>query len=146
MVWERVKNQLDPMLDWSFDVKKVHQKQKYRIASAGCTSWTGWIFCIDVLTLSQRTNFRLFPTERVCRQQFQIWWKWQKVLQMGRKHSGKRRICSLQAISPFPTMFSEDLYWRHVKMRGFFGEGLDRLLIEHNSFITAWEDWPPCFQ
>ena len=24
--------------------------------------------------------------ERFCRQQFQIWWKWQKVIQMGRKH------------------------------------------------------------
>ena len=26
---------------------------------------------------------------------------------MGRKHCGKRRNCSLQAISPFPTVFSK---------------------------------------
>ena len=26
---------------------------------------------------------------------------------MGRKHGGKRRNCSLRAISPFPTVFSE---------------------------------------
>ena len=32
-----------------------------------------------ILTFSQSTNFRLFQNERVCRQQFQIWWKWQKV-------------------------------------------------------------------
>ena len=40
------------------------------------------------LTFSQTTNFRLFHTERVRRRQFQIWWKWQKVFQMGRKHCG----------------------------------------------------------
>ena len=61
------------------------------------------------LTLSQTTNFRRFQTERGCRRQFQIWWKWQKVLQTGRKHCGKRRNCSLRAISPFPTVFSKDL-------------------------------------
>ena len=33
------------------------------------------------LTHYQTTNFRLFQTERVCRRQFQIWWKWQKVIQ-----------------------------------------------------------------
>ena len=29
---------------------------------------------------------------------------------MDRKHCGKRRNCSLQAISPFPTVFSEGLF------------------------------------
>ena len=48
-----------------------------------------------ILTLSQLTNFRYFQTERVWRRQFQIWWKRQKVFQMGRKHCGKRRNCSL---------------------------------------------------
>ena len=28
---------------------------------------------------------------------------------------GKRRNCSLRAISSFPTVFSEELYCRHVK-------------------------------
>ena len=60
-------------------------------------------------------SFRHSQTERVCRRQIQSWWEWQKVLQMGRKHCGKRRNCSLRAISPFPTVFSKDLYWRHVK-------------------------------
>ena len=36
----------------------------------------------------QMTNFRLFQTKNVCRRQFQIWRKWQKVIQMGRKHCG----------------------------------------------------------
>ena len=35
--------------------------------------------------------------------------KWQKVLLMGGKHCGKRRNCSLRAISPFPSVFSKDL-------------------------------------
>ena len=56
------------------------------------------------------TNFRLFQTERVCRWQIQIWWKWNKVIQMGRKHCGKRRNCSLRAISSFPTVFSKGFF------------------------------------
>ena len=75
------------------------------------------------LTLSQMTNFRLFQTERVCRRQFRIGWKWQKVLETDRKHCGKRRNCSLWAISPFPAGFSKDLYCRHVKTRACLGKG-----------------------
>ena len=68
-------------------------------------------------------NFRLFQTERVCRWQFQIWWKRQKAPKMGRKHCGKSRNCSLRAISPFPTVFSKDLYCRHPKTRACLGKG-----------------------
>ena len=75
-----------------------------------------------LLTLSQTTNSGLFQTQRVCRRQFQIWWKWQKCLQMVRKRCGKRRNCSLRAISPFPTVFSKDLYYRHVKTRACLGK------------------------
>ena len=71
--------------------------------------------CIGVLTHYQKTNFRLFQTERVCRRQFQIWWKWQNVIQAGRKHCGKRRNCSLRAISPFPTVFFKCIFPRGVK-------------------------------
>ena len=75
------------------------------------------------LTLSQMTNFTLFQIERLCRWQFQIWWKWQKVLQNGRKHCGKRRNGLLWAISPFLTVFSIDLYCRHVKNRACLEKG-----------------------
>ena len=34
---------------------------------------------------------------------------------MGRKHCGKRRNCSLRAISPFPIVFSKGLFPRGVK-------------------------------
>ena len=54
---------------------------------------------------------------------FKLHEKWQKVLQKGRKHCGKRRNCSLRAISPFPTVFSNDLYCRHVKTRACLGKG-----------------------
>ena len=43
-----------------------------------------------------------------------------KVLQTGRKYCGKRRNCSLRAISPFPTVFSKDLY---VKTWACLGKG-----------------------
>ena len=46
---------------------------------------------------------------------------------MGRKHCGKRRNCSLRAISPFPTVFSKDLYCRHVKKTGLVWEGVNSL-------------------
>ena len=72
---------------------------------------------IVCLTLSQTTNFSLFQTERVCRRQFHIWWKWQNVLQTVTKHCGKRRNCSLRAISPFPTVFSKHFSCRQVKAR-----------------------------
>ena len=63
------------------------------------------------------TNFRLFQTKRVCIWQFQIWWKWQKVLQTGWKHCGKWRNCLLRAISPFPSVFSKYLCCRHINTR-----------------------------
>ena len=76
-----------------------------------------------LLTHYQTTNFRLFQPERVCRWPFQIWWKWQKVIQTGRKHWGKRRNCSLRAISPFLTVFSKSLFPRGVKRRHCVGMG-----------------------
>ena len=71
------------------------------------------------------TNFRICQTERVCRRQCQIWWKWQKVLRIGRKHWAKRRNCSLRAISPFPMVFSKDLYCRHEKKQDLLGKGFN---------------------
>ena len=101
------------------------------------------------LTLSQKTNFGLFQTERVCRLQFQIWWKWHEVSQKGRKHCGNMRNCSLWEISPFPIVFSKDLYCRH-KNKGFFGKRL-RLAsifninqycsIKENHLVKKKSDW-----
>ena len=81
---------------------------------------TCWSECIS-WTFLKTTKFSLFQTERVCRQQFEIWWKKQKVLQTCRKHYWKRRNCSLWAISPFHTMFSKDMYYRYVKIKGVLG-------------------------
>ena len=63
------------------------------------------------LTHYQTTNFRLFQIERVCRQQFQIWRKWQKVIQMGRKHfshSVFKKAC-------FPGASKGVIVWEWVK-------------------------------
>ena len=69
------------------------------------------------------TDFRLFQTEKVCRQQFHICRKWPKVIQTGRKHCGKRRNCSLRAISPVPTVFSKGLLPGGVKRCHCVGMG-----------------------
>ena len=45
-----------------------------------------------------------------------------EVFQEGREHCGKRRNCSLRAISPFPTVFSKDLYGRRLKTRACLGK------------------------
>ena len=90
-------------------------------------TWNGpW--CNNILTHYQTTNFRLFQTERVSRRQFQIWQKWQKVIQMGRKHCEKRRNCSLPAISPFPTVFSKGLFPKGVKRCYCVGMGYEWIL------------------
>ena len=60
-----------------------------------------------LLTHYQTTNFRLFQTKKVCRQQFQIWRKWQKVIQTGRKHCGKRRNCHYEQFLLFPQCFQK---------------------------------------
>ena len=69
------------------------------------------IFYSPILQVNPFLNkkFSTLPNWRVCRWLFQIWWKWQKVIQKGRKHFGKRRHCSLQAISSFPIVFSKDM-------------------------------------
>ena len=36
---------------------------------------------------------------------------------------GKGKICLLRAISPFPAMFSEDFYCRHVYTTACLGKG-----------------------
>ena len=40
---------------------------------------------------------------------------------MDRKHRGKRTNCSLRAISPFPTVFTKDLFCEYVKTRACLG-------------------------
>ena len=80
------------------------------------------------------TNFRLFQTERVCRRQFHIWRKWQRVIQTSRKHCGKRKNCSLRAIYPFPTVFSKGLFPRGVK-RCLCWNGLTLNLLQVTLFF-----------
>ena len=99
-----------------FTIQHLPKQYSLRILLGDNNYWNS-------ITLSQMSNFRLLQTERVCRQQFQIWWKWQKVLQKGREHCRKRRNYSLRAISPFPAVFSKDLYCRQVKTRACLGKG-----------------------
>ena len=91
------------------------------------------------LTHYQTTNFRLFQTERVCRWQFQIRRKWQKVIQTGRKQCGKRRNCSLRAISPFPTVFSKGLLPRGIKRCHCVGMGLNNYCITFTFAHTVFQ-------
>ena len=83
-----------------------------------------FLFDCRTLSLFQTTVFELFQIQRVCRRQFKIGWHRLKGLQMGRKHCGKRRRnCSLQAISPFPAVFSKGLFLSGVKRCHCVGMG-----------------------
>ena len=95
-----------------------------------------------VLTHHQTTNFRLFQIERVCRRQFEIWRKWQKVIQTGRKQCRKRRNCSLWAISPFPTVFWKGLFPRGVRRCHCVGMGWRVNSLPHNSGYWPWGKKP----
>ena len=48
---------------------------------------------------------------------------------------GKRRNCSLRAISPFSTVFSKDLYCRYVKTRACLGKAYTKETLPHKRFI-----------
>ena len=87
--------------------------------------------------LSQTTNFSLFQIETVCRRQFQICWKWQKAPKQVENTVGKRRNCSLRAISPFPAVFSKGMFCRHVKTRACLGKGYDKTHVMH--FCWTWD-------
>ena len=78
------------------------------------------------LTLSQMANFRLFQTEWVCRQQFQIWWKLRTVFQMSRKHCEKKD--KLLVTSNF--FFSHSVFKRLNSRQTFKSQGFGKGLIK----------------
>ena len=57
-----------------------------------------------------------------------------KVIQMGRKHCGKRRNCSLRAVSPFPSVFKRLLQTR--KNQGLFGKWLRVFIVKYMYLIN----------
>ena len=104
-------------------------------------------FLIMLFTHYQTTNFRLFQVERVCRRQFQIWRKWKKVIQTGRKHCGKRRNCSLRAISPFPSVFKRLVFQGLLcgnRLIDFFLEIVNSLhcVARPSEVVRPVQSWP----
>ena len=102
------------------------------------------------LTLSQMTNFRLFQTQSVCRRQFWTLWKWQKVLQTGRKYCGIRRNYSLlentvgkeeiacyMKFVLFPQFFQKTCTCENQRL---FGKGL-KLPVDLSCFIEDGIFW-----
>ena len=66
---------------------------------------------------------------RVCRQQFQIWRKWQKVLLTNRKYCGKRRNCFLSNFSFSNSIFFPQCFHMtstvDLKKRGLFEKEIE---------------------
>ena len=62
--------------------------------------------------------------------------------------NGKRKIARYVQFSPFPTVFSKELYCRHVKTRAWFGkcQDCDRERINHGpeielDFERKWKNF-----
>ena len=70
------------------------------------------------LTFSQTTNFRPFQTEAFADDNSKLDENDRKVLERVENTEGKGEI-----VSSFPTVFSEDLYLRHIKTRACLGKG-----------------------
>ena len=68
-------------------------------------------------TLSQKTNFGLFQTERVCRRQFQIYQNGRKFFRPAENTVRKGEIAHYEQFLLSPQCFLKDLYCRHVKTR-----------------------------
>ena len=64
-------------------------------------------YSVTIITHYQTTNFRLFQTERVCRQQFQIRRKWQKVIKWVENTVGKGEIARYAQFLLFPQCFQK---------------------------------------
>ena len=90
---------------------------------------------ISLLTHYQTTNFRLFQTERVCRRQFQIRRKWQKVIQTGRKHCWQRKNCSLTSNFSFSHSVFKRLVSQGRQMVSLCGNGLKTSMEKERSLL-----------
>ena len=66
-----------------------------------------------------------------------IWTNGDTIIWLSRKNCWKRRNCSLRPISPFPTMFSEAVYFSCVKMSIYRVKGLLFLLYANDSAFVA---------
>ena len=96
------------------------------------------------LTHYQTTNFGLFQTERVCRRQFQIWQKWQKVIQMGRKHYGKKEKLLITSNFSFShSVFKRLVSQGHEKV-SLCGNGLSTGFLGQVTFISFGETYLLC--
>ena len=74
---------------------------------------------------SQTTNFRLFQDERVCRKQFQVSYKWQKISQkQEEKHCGKKEKLLVLSNFSFSLSVLKKTYTCTTDMSGLVWEML----------------------
>ena len=87
--------------------------------------------CKQICAASQTCFFNSLPDNKILdwsnlkesADEFQIWWKWYKVLQMGRKKLEKREIARYEQFIVFPQVFKILLLQTH-KTRAYLGKVL----------------------
>ena len=88
------------------------------------------------LTLSRMTNFKLKKSLQTTLSGLMKMAK--KVLQKDRQHCRERNY-SLLAISPLSTVFSKELYCRHVKTRACLGRVKSKILLFGKKLVEGKE-------
>ena len=84
------------------------------------------------LTLPQtKKNLNCSKLKAYADYNFKFNLKWQKFFKSIENDVGKIINCLLQAISPFPTVFSKDLSCRNIKSRACLGQ--DQLDLTHDN-------------
>ena len=94
------------------------------------------------LTLIQRHILDSSKLKEFTDHNFHLDEKVQRVIHMIRKRCGKKRNCSVRAISPIPTKFSKDLYCRHIKNQGLFKKGLNLIMCtlgSESGTLSVWK-------
>ena len=76
-----------------------------------------------LLILSLTTNFNASKLKEFADDNFKFDENGREFSKWVENTAGKRRNCSLRAISPFPKVFSKGLHCRHVKSSACLGEG-----------------------
>ena len=93
---------------------------------------------MSILIHYQTTNLRLLQTERLCRRQFQVRRKWQKVIQVGRKHWEKFELLVTSNFFFFHSVFKRLDSQGHQKV-SLCGNGLNAFNLSNcNIFFFVW--------
>ena len=84
-----------------------------------------WVdtFCKCIKAFSKQQSLGAYKLKKLADNNFKLNENARKFSKQAENTVGKGEIAHYEQISPFPTVFSKDLYCRHVKIRACLGKG-----------------------